>query len=381
MSETTKDVLIITGEVSGDLIGAALLKELKKLDNKLNVAGIGGSSMKAEGMNLTFHIDQMAFLGFVEVLKHLPFLKQAQKKILQIVSDKAIKTAILIDYPGFNLSIAKKLKARGLRIIYYVSPQVWAWGSGRINKLKTLVDEMLVVFPFEKELYEKQNMKVHFVGHPLVERANNYKFLSKEELYLKFGLERNKELLLLMPGSRKQEVKKIFPESLKAALRLADKFNLQVVVACSDNLNEGIFRNTYREGRFSVIKGFNFDLMRHAKFGIIKSGTSTLEAGYFSLPMIIVYKTSFFTYMIVKKLITLDKIGMVNILLGDKTVTELVQNEVNENKIFSAVEKILSDTIVYDTLKNRLGEIKKVLGNTGASERAAKIIYQFINEA
>jgi lipid-A-disaccharide synthase len=381
MVNKNSELLIITGEVSGDLIGASLIKELKKLNSSLKIVGIGGNKMKGEGMEIIYHIDQMAFLGFVEVLKHLPFIKKVQRSLLEIVEKRKIKYAVLIDYPGFNLSIAKKLKALGVKIIYYVSPQIWAWGKSRIYKMKTLVNKMLVVFPFEKELYEKSGVNVEFIGHPIVERVDQYDFLTKEELYNKFDLEKEKELLLIMPGSRNQEVKKIFPESLKAANRLADKFNMQIVVACSENMDENIFNDLGSFGSFKLIKGCNYDLMRNAKFGIIKSGTSTLEAGYFSLPMVIVYRTSFFTYFIGRQLITLDRIGMVNIILDGKVIPELIQSEVNEETIFTEAAKILSNKQNYDLKKSKLDNIKDKLGNIGASKSAAKLIFEQMNDA
>jgi lipid-A-disaccharide synthase len=381
MVNKNSELLIITGEVSGDLIGAYLIKELKKLNSSLKIVGIGGNKMKGEGMEIIYHIDQMAFLGFVEVLKHLPFIKKVQRSLLEIVEKRKIKYAVLIDYPGFNLSIAKKLKALGVKIIYYVSPQIWAWGKSRIYKMKTLVNKMLVVFPFEKELYEKSGVNVEFIGHPIVERVDQYDFLTKEELYNKFDLEKEKELLLIMPGSRNQEVKKIFPESLKAANRLADKFNMQIVVACSENMDENIFNDLGSFGSFKLIKGCNYDLMRNAKFGIIKSGTSTLEAGYFSLPMVIVYRTSFFTYFIGRQLITLDRIGMVNIILDGKVIPELIQSEVNEETIFTEAAKILSNKQNYDLKKSKLDNIKDKLGNIGASKSAAKLIFEQMNDA
>jgi len=381
MIDDNSELLIITGEVSGDLIGASLIKELKKLNNSLKIVGIGGNRMKDENMEIIYHIDQMAFLGFIEVVKHLPFIKKVQRSLLEIVDKRKIKYAVLIDYPGFNLSIAKKLKARGVGIIYYVSPQIWAWGKNRINKMKNLINKMLVVFPFEKELYEKNGINVQFTGHPIVERVDQYNFLTSEELYNKFSLEKGKELLLIMPGSRNQEVRKIFPESLKAANRLAAKFNMQVVVACSENMDENIFKDIGGTGSFKLIKGFNYDLMRYAKFGIIKSGTSTLEAGYFALPMVIVYRTSFFTYFIGRQLITLDRIGMVNIILDGKVIPELIQAEVNEKTIFSEAEKILSSEQDYILQKRKLENIKDKLGKIGASKNAAQLIIEQMNDA
>ncbi len=336
-------LMIISGEVSGDLIGASLIKELKELDENIAICGIGGDKMQAEGMELIYHINKMAFLGFTEVVKHLPFIKKVQTDLLAIVKKREIKNVVLIDYPGFNLNIAKKFKKNGMKIIYYISPQLWAWGSGRMKKIKRLVNKMLVVFPFEEKLYKSNNVDVEFVGHPLVERINEYQFLRKEDLYSKFNIDGSKELLLLMPGSRKHEVEKLFPQIINAAGKLADEFNLQIVIACSSIIDENLYYQLRGQPEFKVITGYTYDLMKYAKFGIIKSGTSTLEAGYFALPMIIVYKISGLTYLIVKKLIKVSKIGMVNILLEDNVVPELIQNDVSERKIYIAGKKILSD--------------------------------------
>jgi lipid-A-disaccharide synthase len=376
-----KNILLIAGEVSGDLIGASLIKELKKTDPVLMFYGIGGDKMLAEGMELSYHINQMAFLGFVEVIKHLPFIKKAQRKLVELVKSKNIKNVVLIDYPGFNLSIAKKLKALGVKIIYYVSPQLWAWGSGRIKKVRKLVDKMLVVFPFEEKMYKDNNVNVEFVGHPLVERINNYEFLLYEDLCSKFQLDKEKNILLVMPGSRENEVKKIFPQTIKAAGRIASKFDMQIIVSCSSNLSEELFSGYSDVVDFKLIKGFTYDLMKHAKFGIIKSGTSTLEAGYFALPIIIVYKTNYLTYLVMKKLIKVDSIGMVNILLEEKIIPELIQNKLTENSVYEESKKILSSSSGYEKIKTKLSEVKNKLAGETASVSAAKSICKIINES
>lgn len=373
--------MIISGEVSGDLIGASLIRELKSLKPDLKITGIGGDKMKSVGMDLIYHTDQMAFLGFVEVVKHLPFIREVQKKLIDVIKKEEIGCVVLIDYPGFNLSIAKKLKPLGLKIIYYVSPQLWAWAKGRVKKVRRLVDKMLVIFPFEVEFYRKENVDVEYVGHPLVERINHYKFLHKDELFSKFNLEKGKEILLVMPGSRKQEVKIIFPEVIEAADRLAKKFNLQVVVAGSKNIDEKHFKQKVGSLSYTLIENFTYELLKYAKFGIIKSGTSTLEAGYFALPMVVVYKTSAPTYLIGKQLIKLDRIGMVNILLDEMVVPELIQNEANSTNIYDTASKILSDNQIYENIKLRLGRVKKNLGGEGASKRAAKSILEVLNES
>ena len=380
MKNLNKKLMIITGEVSGDLIGAALIQKLKSLDKNLKLLGIGGDKMSAEGMELIYHSDKMAFLGFVEVVKHLPFIREVQKKLIDVIKKENIKSVVLIDYPGFNLSIAKKLKALGVKVIYYVSPQVWAWAKGRIKKVKKYVDKMLVVFPFEVDYYKKENIDVEYVGHPLPERVNRYSFLSRDEFFKKFNLDEKKDILLVMPGSRKQEVKEIFPEAIKAASRLSEKFKLQIVVARSNNIEENYLQGLAGDENFISIEGYNYELMRYSHFGIIKSGTSTLEAGYFSSPMVIVYKTSTITYLIGKQLVKLDKIGMVNILLDEEVVPELIQNKAVSENIFNTASKILSDNDLYRNIKQKLGFVKEKLGNDGASENAAKIILEMLNE-
>ncbi len=374
-----KSIMIIAGEDSGDLHGSALIAELKSINPGLQIFGIGGKKMIDAGMTPQYHIKDMAFLGFAEVVKHIPFIKKVQKNLLNIVKTQNIKEVVLIDYPGFNLSLAKKLKKLDTKIIYYISPQVWAWGKNRLQKMKRLIDLMIVVFPFEKELYEKAGMKVEYVGHPLIERINSYKYLNKNELYDKFGLDETKDILLLMPGSRKQEIERIFPETVKAAVKLSGEFNLQTVVACSGNINEKIFNRLTGETGFTIVKDHTYDLLKYAKFGIIKSGTSTLEAGLFGFPFVVVYSTSALTYFIGKKLINIDSISMTNIVLGEKIIPELIQNEMNADEVFSTARSILSDPEKYRQIKSKLGNLKAKLGSEGASKKAAELIYAELN--
>lgn len=375
-----KNLLIVAGEVSGDLIGAALIEDLKKLDSEINIFGIGGDRMSEAGMKIQYHIKKMAFLGFAEVVKHLPFIKQVQNELLKTIINEKINYAVLIDYPGFNLNFAKKLKAIGVKIIYYISPQIWAWGENRIKKIKRLVDKMLVVYPFEEELYKKNEVDVELVRHPLMERIDKYNYISRVKLFSKFGLI-EKEILLLMPGSRDHEVRKIFPESIKAAERIAGEFDLQIVVACSSNIDKNIFYRHQSSKNFKVVKGFTYDLMKYSKLGIIKSGTSTLEAGILELPMVIVYRTSILTYIIGKNLIRVDNIGMVNIISGEKVVPELIQKDVNEETIYSECKKILINKSVYESMKEKFRLLREKLGSTGASASAANIIYSLMNES
>lgn len=373
--------MIVAGEASGDLHGASLIRELKKLDPAIEIFGIGGDKMIAEGMNHQFHIKQMAFLGFIEVLRHLPFIKKVRKALLKKVEEEKIDTIVLIDYPGFNLNIAKKFNELGKELIYYISPQVWAWGKGRIKKIKLLIDKMIVVFPFEETMYNEHGVPAEYVGHPLIEHIQNYKFISKEELFEKFSLDKSKEILIVLPGSRKHEIRKIFPECINAAEKLAEQFNLQIVVACAENIDENIFDEMPGINSYKLIKGHTYDLYKHSKFGIIKSGTSTLEAGLFQLPFVVVYSTNFLTYWLGRSVVKIDNIAMANIILGETVVEELIQHDLNSENIYTKCADYLSNDKKYLELKENLGEIKDKLGGPGASAKAAKIVFEYLNEA
>jgi len=372
--------MIIAGEASGDLHGASLIDELKKLDSSVEVFGIGGDKMIASGMNVQFHIKKMAFLGFIEVIRHLPFIKKVQNTLIEKVKSENINSVVLIDYPGFNLNIAKKLKRINRKIIYYISPQVWAWGKGRIKKIKKVVDKMIVVFPFEQDLFKQHGLDAIYVGHPIIERLNKYQFLSKAELYKKLELDDNKEILLIMPGSRKHEIKKLFPPAIEAAKKLAQTYNLHIVVACADNIDNSLFENLSDSRNYKLVHGYTYDLMKHSVVGIIKSGTSTLEAGIMELPFVVIYATNAITYFLGKMLVKIKNIAMANILLGDTVVEELIQNQVTSSNIYNACQKLLSDKSHYQKIKTRLSELKNKIGNSGASQRAAKIIYEQLNE-
>lgn len=373
-------ILIISGEASGDLHGSSLIRELKILLPETEFFGVGGMNMQNAGLKMLYHSDNLNFMGFVEVIRHLPFIKKVQRHLIDEVIKRKTKYAILIDYPGFNLSIAKKLKSLGVKIFYYISPQVWAWGQNRVKKIKKLIFKMFVLFPFEEEFYKKKGVDAEFVGHPLISKLNSYKFLKKNELYEKLELEQDKEILLLMPGSRKHEVSLIFPVIFSAAEKISEKFNLQIVVACSNSIEKNFIKQTVNSENYKIISGFTYDLMKHSKFGIIKSGTSTLEAGLIGLPMIIVYKANYLSYLIGMLLIKVKNIGIVNILLGKTIVPELLQSEVNEANIL----RIASDLLFYpnkiDSMKQELSKLSQILGKKNASEITAKKIFNCINE-
>ncbi len=371
-------ILLVAGETSGDLHGAELIKELRILSPDMKFFGIGGENMKNSGVEILYHSNQLNFMGFVEIIKYLPFIRKVKEDLISEVIRRKTKYAILIDYPGFNLSIAKRLKDLNVKIFYYISPQVWAWGQSRVTKIKNFIYKMFVVFPFEEIFYKNLGIDAEYVGHPLITKINEYKFLDKKTLFEKFNLDFNKEILLLLPGSRKQEVSLIFPEIYPAAKKLSYKFNMQIVVACSTSINESFIQKITPQKDYIIIKGHTYDLLKHSKFGIIKSGTSTLEAGLLGLPMIIVYKANFLSYLIGRILIKVNNIGIVNILLEKSLIPELIQKNLNERNIIEQVSNLLSDEKKLDEIKEELKQIGLKLGTKNASKIVAeKIILSF----
>jgi lipid-A-disaccharide synthase len=376
----SKKLLIIAGEASGDLHGSALIRELKDIDNSIDVYGIGGDKMIKAGLKAKYHINDMSFLGFIEVIKHLPFIRKVKKDMIGLVQEEQIENIVLIDYPGFNLSLAKSFHKLGLKNIYYISPQIWAWGKGRIRKIKKLVERMIVFFPFEKKLYNSKNVSSDFVGHPLAKVIDEYNFLTKEQILSKYNLDSKKEILLLLPGSRKQELDKILNDVLGAAKRISEQFNFQTIIACADNIDENYFESFSKNFNFTIIKGDTYNLLKNSKFAIVKSGTSTLEAGIIGTPFIVVYKTNYLTYLIGKALIKIKNIALANIVAEKTVVKELIQQDVNPNTIYEESNSILSQESKYEELKIELSKIKSKLSTEGnPSRKAAEIIYAELN--
>ncbi|MDA3861413.1 MAG: lipid-A-disaccharide synthase [Melioribacteraceae bacterium] len=371
-------ILILAGEPSGDMHASSLVSAMLSSNSKLEFSGIAGNQMVDSGVNALYNIRDMAFLGFVEVIKHLPFILKVEKAIIDFVKLNKIKLAILIDYPGFNLRIAKKLKKLGVRVVYYISPQIWAWHQSRIKKIKERVDKMLVVFPFEKKFYEEGGVSVEYVGHPLVERINNFEFKLKNDFLTE--IEVDKELFLILPGSRKHEIEKHLPELIRTADIISSKNNLQTVVACADNFDEEYLQQYITSDKIKIVKGNTYNLLKHSKFGIIKSGTSTLEAAIIGLPFVVIYSTSKLTYELAKRLVKIDNIAMPNIVAGKTVVREFIQNDVNAELISNYIQSLLDDNSALEYIDSELNIIKNKLGGTGASENASKIISSMLDE-
>lgn len=372
-----KRVMMIAGEASGDLHGSGVVRELKRLDSTIEVYGVGGDKMKREGMSLVYDIRELGFMGFVEVIKHLPFIKTMERTLEQVLKYKRPDVLVLIDYPGFNLRFAAIAKRYNVKIVYYISPQVWAWNKSRVKKMRELVDKMLVIFPFEVDFYNKEGISAEFVGHPLMEVLESK--LDKVNFYKRYGIEEGKEIIALFPGSRLQEIEHIFPAMLRAAKAVASEMTMTVVVGVAPTLDEKYFRTFYNTQGVHFIKGATYELMQNSQFAFVTSGTATLETACFSTPMFVVYKTSWLTYLVGRLMVRVKNIGLVNIVAGKTIVPEFIQHRATAKNLKEAAVELLKDPARVTEMKQELSKIKGMLGTHGASRTVAENIIRMAN--
>jgi lipid-A-disaccharide synthase len=366
--------MIIAGEASGDLHGSGVVRELKRKNPKLEIFGVGGDRMKAAGMQLIYHINELSFMGFAEVLRHLPVIRSVKRALEMVLKFRKPDAVLLIDYPGFNLPFAATAKQNGVKVVYYISPQVWAWHRSRIKRMRGIVDKMLVIFPFEEDLYRKEGVDAEFVGHPLLEVLRSS--LDRKGFFKRYGLDPNKRLLGLFPGSRLQEIENIFPEMLKGARMIARELDMQVAVAVAPTLDEKHFQPFYDLEGIHLIKDATYELMDHSDFALVTSGTATLETALFTTPMVVVYKTSWLTYLIGRALIQIKNIGLVNIVAGKRIVPELIQYRASGTNLAKEALKILRNDSAVTAMKQELSKVRDKLGEIGASQRVAERIFQ-----
>lgn len=369
-----KTVMIVAGEASGDMHGAGLVREMLKIDPALNFYGIGGNRLKEAGVKLMADASEMAVVGLTEVFSKLGRFIKIMNQMKKSMDSRKPDLVILIDYPDFNLPLAKAARKRGIKVFYYISPQVWAWRKGRIEQIKKTVNKMAVILPFEVETYGRKDFTVEYVGHPLLDFVKpNY---SKAESRRKFNLSANKTTIGLLPGSRISEVEKLLPEMLQAASILLQKIpDIQFVLPLADTLKETILAGII--SRFSVkvniISGNTYDVISCADLAIVASGTATLETALLGIPMIIIYKISPFSYFIGKLAISVNNIGLVNIIAGKTIVPELIQDEAAGVNIAGEALKILTNDERRLEIISQLAEIRAKLGKPGAAIRAAKL--------
>ena len=368
-----KRVLVIAGEASGDLHGAGVVRELRARDPSIEIFGIGGDRMQAAGMDLIFHVKELSFMGFFEVVRHLPVIRAVERTLAAVVEGRKPDVLLLIDYPGFNLRFARRTRRPGMKVIYYISPQVWAWNPGRVAKMRSLIDKMLVVFPFETEIYTSRGIDAEFIGHPLLEVLGEPQ--DRKGFCRRHGLDESRPILGLFPGSRKQELERIFPSMLGAARILEASRGVQPVVGVSSVLDHSFVKGFVREGSpVKLLQNATHDLMANANLAIVTSGTATLETGFYQTPMIVVYRTSWPTYLIGRMVIRVKTIGLVNIVAGRRVVPELIQHAATPQRIAAEAERILADPDAMKAMRASLEVIRERLGSPGASARVAAAV-------
>lgn len=380
---------IIAGEASGDLHGSNLIKEIKKLDNKADFRAWGGDKMQALDINLVKHHKDLAFMGFIEVVTNLPTIIKNLKFCKQDILNYSPDALVLIDYPGFNLQLVKWAKENRLKVIFFISPQVWAWKESRVNLIKKYVDKMIVILPFEKEFYKKFDVDVEYVGHPLIQVIKEYKEENNQPAYSKgvlcdrtgrhltFNTQHSTSpIIALLPGSRKQEIKRKLPVMLQASTSFPD---YKFIVAKAPGFTDEYYNTFLSVYKNVTVSDQTYSILIQSKAALVTSGTATLETALFGVPQVVCYKASEISYQIAKRLINLKYISLVNLIMNKEVVTELIQNNLTIKNITYQLQEVLTNTERQLQIKNDYKELKNLLSQGGnASANAAKIIYDFI---
>lgn len=368
-------IYFVAGEASGDNHGAGLMRSLRELDDHLNFIGRGGPQMRMiAGEQFKNWIDDAAVLGLWEVIKKYGYFRKQFRETLNEIDESKADAVVLIDYPGFNLRLARALRRRSTKrkIIYYISPQVWAWNRGRIKKMARFVDLMLCIFPFEAELYSKSGLRTEFVGHPMVERLRARKI----------DIERDPNLIGLFPGSRCREVRKIFPILIETVGELRNqRADLHFEVAAASKalateISAALTAAHVKDGLFHVVTDETAAAMQRASVGIIASGSATLEAAYFRLPYVLIYKVAWPTYLAARLVVNVKYLGMPNLLANKEVVPEFIQHRARPNTIAKAALQLVNDPVARDEMISEFDRIVAKLGEGGASERAARAIVE-----
>ena len=372
--------MIVAGEASGDLHGGNLVQEMHKIDPEIRFYGVGGRNLKEAGVELIADAADMAVVGLTEVVFKLAMILKVMAQLKASLKKDRPDLLILIDYPDFNLPLAKAAKKYGVKVFYYISPQVWAWRRGRIGKIKKIVDRMAVILPFEMDLYKDAGVDATFVGHPLLDVVRT-KYPRKEALR-RFDLDEGVTTVGILPGSRQSEVTRLLPVMLGAAEIIKEKIkSVQFVLPLADTLDVAFVSQIIAEYPVAVrlISSEVYDVIGCTDIAMVASGTATLETALMETPMIIIYRVSVPSYYIGKMVIDVDHIGLVNIIAGKTVVPELIQFEATPEKIAAAVMDILATKERIESIKAELKEIRNMLGSHGAAERVARLAYDMLN--
>ena len=367
---------LIAGEASGDLHGANLMRALAEIDPQAQFRFWGGDRMEAVGGKLIKHYRDLAFMGFWEVVTNLRTILRNIDLCKGDITAYQPDALIFIDYPGFNMRIAKWAKRQGIPTHYYISPQIWAWKENRIKAIRRDVDAMYVILPFEKDFYEgKHQYPVHFVGHPLLDAIAARREVSMEVFKRENGLD-ERPIIALLPGSRKQEIAKM----LSVMLSVVGSYHpYQFVIAGAPSLGYDFYRQFIREENVHFVSGKTYDLLSHAHAALVTSGTATLETALFRVPEVVCYRGNWISYQIAKRVISLKYISLVNLIMDAPVVTELIQGDLNTRNLKVELDKLL-DPAYRDKLQRDYQALRERLGNDGASRRTAQAIYDSLQD-
>ncbi|MGX5820834.1 lipid-A-disaccharide synthase [Chitinophaga lutea] len=364
---------LIAGEASGDLHGSNLIRQIRQLDTAADIRCWGGDLMEEAGATVVKHYRDLAFMGFIEVVMNLRTILKNLEICKQDISAWKPDVLVLIDYPGFNIRIAEWAKQQGIKVVYYISPQVWAWKEGRVKKIRAAVDKMLVILPFEQEFYRKWNYAVEYVGHPLIEAVKAAQDAPRAPRFS------DKPVIALLPGSRKQEVKEKLPVMLSMARYFPE---YQFVMAQAPSLDDAFIQPfTAAYPNVSVVKGMTYQLLLQAEAALVTSGTATLETALFGVPEVVCYKGSPVSYFFAKRLIKVKYISLVNLIMDKPVVTELIQHDLTEANLLKELTLILKDEQRKQQMKADYAQLWTMLGEGNASRKAAAAIVAMVKGA
>jgi lipid-A-disaccharide synthase len=371
-------ILFSCGEASGDLYVSQLLAEMSRREPDVTSFGLGGQRCAAAGGDIVVPLDEVSVIGLVEVVSKLPALRRAMSRLCHAAEQRRPDAAVLVDFSGFNLRLAKRLASLGIPILYYVSPQVWAWRRGRVRTIREVVDEMLVILPFEEAFYREQGIDVRYVGHPLVDLVRAER--DRETLCRDLGLDATRPIVAVLPGSRSSEIERHMPTLRDAMAELTRRRpELQFLVSRAPTIAAPSLAAALgeRDPSVHIVDDGIYDVLTHADAGIIASGTATVEAAIAGTPMIVVYRVGRASYFLGKPFVNLPHYSMVNLIAGRRLVPELIQDAFTVDAVVSEVMRLLDDTSYRDEMVSGLRDVRAKLGSGGASGRAAEAVLSF----
>lgn len=371
-----REILIVSGESSGESYGAELVKEIKKIGKEIEFFGIGGEEMKKEGVEILFNVQELSIIGIVEVIPHLFKLYKMKKKIVLEAMRRKPLCAILIDSPDFNLRLAKELRKNNIPVIYFISPTVWAWREGRIKKIKKYVSLLLIIFPFEKEIYERAKVPYIFVGHPLKDRVKIN--LEREDLKRSLGLNSGLPVISILPGSRKSEVKNHLPVLIDSLKELRKRLDFKAFLIKASGIPDSLINDIVKDTEIEIIEKDRYKFMACSDIALASCGTSNIELLLLGVPFIAFYRLSSFSYLIARTLAKVKYASIVNILAGREIIPELLQSKFNPKNIVEKTVYLLNSEEEKKKIKEEFKKIKDNLGNEGAFYRSAKVIMEFL---